>query len=665
MPSRYDICKETLICNTEYAKKKKINIAIFLFDTNVTLYTNIKISDESKDLIKSKYENPYKLFDNLTYDDIIKAINLSHPNGGTNFLAPYEILSYISEFKDANEIFFLSDGENNVKLTSANLGFIQQYKSKTTTMGIGRKETYDHATLSLISKTNDTVEGNSADIIQQELLSQMADGSDHDIDNWNNIKVTLMGPIANFQVGSIMKSKIITEEEYKSTEFKSNVENKNLIIENYSNNIVVKKLNSMIESNINIKTDLLLFMVDQSGSMAVDVRDEPLNVNYSLYRSTYDLGRQYVDHSPDVSIIPHYESDSEQKLPEPVVSLPKPDILLEDEANKTDSEEEVKYVMYTMNLINMKYYQRIIYKVFDLTKFKAKIEWEDSKANKCAMILHDTTKYINIDNLSIKKMIELANEIGHNINIAHVSSDDDNIGNFRKINNICNKNKDYLNELSNNKDIVDFSLSEILFYNKKHGMKLYYNTLTPGEVNFQELLNTTSDFASRMLSAAATMSLAVNRTPSSQHGPDEENMNINRDISLCTICYSEIREYVFSCGHCYACKDCAEKVLINEPTNKCSYCKQNVTWIRKITMTDSQKDKEHYFKCITEDCYNIACIVASCDKIKEIDDDDGYHLTYCEKCFSHVKKAYKRVKKTHQCFCGKDILKIKENIYFN
>ena len=137
-------------------------------------------------------------------------------------------------------------------------------------------------------------------------------------------------------------------------------------------------------------------MVDQSGSMAVDVRDEPLNVNYSLYRSTYDLGRQYVDHSPDVSIIPHYESDSEQKLPEPVVSLPKPDILLEDEANKTDSEEEVKYVMYTMNLINMKYYQRIIYKVFDLTKFKAKIEWEDSKANKCAMILHDTTKYLSL-----------------------------------------------------------------------------------------------------------------------------------------------------------------------------------------------------------------------------------------------------------------------------
>ena len=663
MPTRFDICKETLICNTEYAKKKNINIAIFLFDTGTILYTNIKISDESKHLIVTNYKKLYLLFDNTSYNDIIKAINLSHPRGGTNFLAPYELLDCITEFKDANEIFFLSDGENNIKLTPGNLGFIQKYKSKTTTMGIGHKETYDHETLSLISKTNDTVEGNSADIIQQELLSQMADGSDHDIDNWYNIKVTLMGPLDNFQVGSIMKAEKITEDVYKSTEFKSNIENKSLIIENYHNNIVVKKLNSMIEADIKFKTDLLLFMVDQSGSMETEISSASLNTSYPF--GSHGLARQSAGYSPDVSVI-HNVSDSENNLSEPAILLPGPDILLEDEASKTDSEEAVEYVKYTMNLLNMKYYQRVVYKVIDSTKFKAKIEWEDSKQNKFEMVLHDFTKYINVDNSKIEKIIELANEIGHNINIASISSDDDNIGNFRKINSICNRNKDYLRELSSDKDIIDFSLSEILFYNKKHGLKLYFNTLSPGEVNIQELLQTTSCSASRMLSAAATMSVAVQRTPSSQAGPEEEaNININRDMSLCTICYSEIREYVFSCGHCYACKDCAEKLLISGPINKCSYCKQNVTWIRKITMTENQKNKEHYFKCITEDCFNVACIVASCDKIKEIDDDDGYHLTYCEKCFSHVKKAYKRVKKTHQCFCGKDIFKIKENIYFN
>ena len=121
MPTRYDICKETLICNTEYAKKKNINIAIFLFDTNVTLYTNIKISDESKHLIQTNYKKQFLLFDNRSYDDIIKAINLSHPEGGTDFLAPYELLDCINEFKNANEIFFLSDGENNIKLTPSKL----------------------------------------------------------------------------------------------------------------------------------------------------------------------------------------------------------------------------------------------------------------------------------------------------------------------------------------------------------------------------------------------------------------------------------------------------------------------------------------------------------------------------------------------------------------
>lgn len=665
MPTRYDICKETLICNTEYAKKKNINIAIFLFDNNATLYTNIKISDESKYLITTNYKKQYLLFDNTSYDNIIKAINLSHPSGGTDFLAPYELLDCIIEFKDANEIFFLSDGENNTKLTAGNLGFIQKYKSKTTTMGIGHKETYDHETLSLISKTNDTVEGSTADIIQQELLSQMADGSDHDIDNWYNIKLTLIGSVDNFQIGSIMKAEKITEDVYKTTKFKSNVDNKSLVIENYNNNIVVKKLNSMLESNINLKTDLLLFMVDQSGSMETDISSGSLKASYSFGPiAPLSILTQVDSHSPDASVI-YDVSDSEHYLPEPAILLPSADILLEEEANKTDSEEVVEYVKYTMNLLNMKYYQRVVYKVIDPTKFKAKIEWEDSKKNKFAMVLHDSIKYINVDNSKIEKMIELANEIGHNINIASISSDDDNIGNFRKINSICNKNKDYFKELSNDKDIIDFSLSEILFYNKKHGLKLYYNTLSPGELNIHDLLSATSDSASRMLSAAATMSVALQRTPSSQPPRENEaNINICRDMSMCTICFNEIREYVFSCGHCYACKDCAEKVLISEPTNKCSYCKQNVSWIRKITMTENQKDKDHYFKCITEDCFNVACIVASCDKIKDID-DDGYHLTYCEKCFSHVKKAYKRVKKTHQCFCGKDILKIKENIYFN
>jgi len=179
-----------------------------------------------------------------------------------------------------------------------------------------------------------------------------------------------------------------------------------------------------------------------------------------------------------------------------------------------------------------------------------------------------------------------------------------------------------------------------------------------------ELLRGVSDGASRQLSASATMSVALQRSVSSQAAPEpEHNHNNTTDMSLCTMCYSEVREYIFSCGHCYACKECAEKLLISAPKNTCAYCKQTVTWIRKLTMTEDQKDSKSYFKCITDECFNIASIVTKCKPMNE--DDMGYHLTYCEKCFKHVVKTYKRLKKTHICFCGEEIKTIKEHVYFN
>jgi hypothetical protein len=173
-------------------------------------------------------------------------------------------------------------------------------------------------------------------------------------------------------------------------------------------------------------------------------------------------------------------------------------------------------------------------------------------------------------------------------------------------------------------------------------------------------------------------------TPSQQHRDDDNYTKSNRDISMCTICYDEIREYVFSCGHCYACKSCAEKILLGNNVieednslldfddvhvktklnNKCSYCKSDVTWIRKITMTEDQKNSDHYYKCITKDCYNIASIVAKCDIDVNIHNDSGYHLSYCDKCYKDVKNQFKKTRMSKPCFCGKDILTIVDKVYF-
>jgi sulfur relay (sulfurtransferase) complex TusBCD TusD component (DsrE family) len=130
--SRYSECKQTLLTNTEYAKKKNINIAIFLFDDTVRLYTNVKLSDETNEIIQA-FKNPIysssRVYDNLSYDQIIMYINESKPMGGTNFIAPFNLLEKIKEFDDSkNEIFFLSDGFNNTKLSKTNLEYLSRYK---------------------------------------------------------------------------------------------------------------------------------------------------------------------------------------------------------------------------------------------------------------------------------------------------------------------------------------------------------------------------------------------------------------------------------------------------------------------------------------------------------------------------------------------------------
>jgi len=633
--SRYSICKQTLLTNIEYAQKNNINIIICLFDNTVRLYTNIIITDESKIKINNNFKKSYELYDNLSYLDIINKINNTLPEGGTDFLIPFELLSLINEINTNSEIFFLSDGYNNVKFTEQNLNFLSKFKNRITTMGIGSKFNFDNETLSKISKNNSTIEGQNADIIQQELLAQMTELSLKEIiDNWMDVEVILLvEDINTINVGSMMNITNITEEEYNSTNFVSQGNlHQNLIISENNGNIMISKKNLLNDHNI--VTEQLIFIVDQSGSM-----DELAN-----------------------------NEDKTDKIDE-----------------KSNITDDIKYIKYTMNLPDMKSYQRIIFSILDKTKFKGQISWKNSDNQIQKVVLNDLTKLqpVKLEDENIIKTIELANMIGHYINISQISIKDDQIGYFRKINQICKKNSTFFDSI--NEKIADYSLIEILFYNKKHGMKLFNSTLNNYEKNMNNLLQMASAGGGyKMLAATSTMSAVRSMTPSQQyHG--ENYIVSNRDISMCTICFDEIREYVFSCGHCYACKSCAEKILLvnnlvdeevytqlefddvhvkAKLNNKCSYCKSDITWIRKITMTEDQKNKDHYYKCISENCYNIATIVSKCDININIHDDSGYHLTYCDKCYKNVKNQFKKTRVSKPCFCGKEILTIVEKVYF-
>jgi hypothetical protein len=623
--SRYNICKESLITNIEYAKKKNINIIICLFNTSIRLYTNIKIGLQSKTYIRYNYKKELSLYDNLTYDQIRNYIEESEPNDGTDFLLPFQLLSCIQEINPTSEIFFLSDGYNNKKFTEENINFLSRFKPRVTTLGIGSKSNYDDVILSKLSKTDQTIEGQNAEIIQQELLAQMSDALNDSIDSWTDVEITLMGDVDDLNVGSLMQATSITEDEYQSTFFMQNTENPNLILSSSNNNMMVnKKINIINNDNIEINKEMLIFIIDQSGSM-----DE--------------LADGYNENN-------YYETD----------------ILIEHDKNIyiSDQKEELKYMKYTMKLPSMKAYQRIIFSS-KTNNFKGCITWKDSSNNKQSMVLHNIFKYTKIDDSNIEKAIDLANRIGHYINIAPLCNNDDNVGNFRKINMICKKNTKFFSDIINQKLIQDYSLIEILFYNRKHGLKLFNSTINKSEQNMHNLLDAASAGGYKFLSAAATMSATQALTPSSQaYNPcDNHQTNKFRDISMCTICYDEIREYVFSCGHCYSCKSCAEKLLDSEPKNKCSYCKEDITWIRKITMTEDQKNKDHYYKCINTDCYNIATIIAKCDSIPENLEDAGYHLTFCEKCYN--PKTNKKRRTIYTCFCHKEIKMIVNKVYFN
>jgi len=616
MTSRYTICKQTLLTNLEYAKLKQIPIVIILFDHSVRIFTNIVIGNDTKELIKHNFDTKYELYENLSYDQIIDEINISSPNGGTNFLLPFKILDSINEIDKQSKIFFLSDGQNEKKLTDDNITFLSKYKDRITTMGIGSKSNYDESLMNILSRTNETIEGQSADIIQQELLAQMSnlDINTNITDTWNNVEITIIGKINDLKVGSMMKLTGISEEEYNNTSFKQNTENPNLILSiGSNNNMMISKKDIM--TNIEMKTNMLIFIVDQSGSMADKITD---------------------DH--------FYENHNTDKLENVEYTL-------------ENVEYTFEYVKYVMNIPQMKSYQRIIFSSESLN-FKAQIKWTDFENNNKTMILHDINKYTLITNSIVDKAIDIANNIGYYINIATISNIDDNIGYFRKINQICKKEEKFFDDITENNNLSDFSLLELLFYNKKQGMHLFYSTLNASERNIQHLLEGVSSGGGyKLLAATATMSAVCGQTPSQGGEANINYRNINRDISLCSMCYDNPREYIFSCGHCYSCEECAIKHLNSEPENICAYCRKNVTWIRKIIMTADQKNNDHLYKCINKECYNIATIVSKCDS--------EYHLTYCQKCINSVKRDYKKSKKTHNCFCGKEMNSIVDKIYFN
>ncbi len=723
--SRYSICLEAVMANLEYAKKKNINFSATLFDDSILFYTNIKISDATKKNIADNFGHTYQIFDEQSYDAMMTKIRATHPNGGTDFMMTFKFISMIPEISKG-DIFFLSDGQNKHHLEKEHLDFLKQFKDRTTTMGIGYKGAYDERTLSQMSNTSETIEGNSSELIQQELMAKMADVTTES-DIWRDIKIEFMAPLSSMNMGSLMNVSKITKEEYDAATYTTSKHSPNLVLENYNGYLLIKKNNNVttIEPAVEKVIDMVNFVIDRSGSMADIVGGGgyshglgmPHGLAYNPYMGSpsplapappyYGGGAALGPSSgaymyPGAPPSPHYmpaspthgglaaaagsgghanfdasTNDNQFALGAAAAGGGAagggaasahnhgPEFMLDEESPDSETEEEV-YVKYELKADSFKSYQRFILKFMNMN-FKGQITYTDSDGNVQTHVLHDPANFTDIaktdENANTFDVIKIACDMGAMMNSAYLIENKEKIGLFRALNKMIKTHNAFFDKMLAS-PIDDMILMEMLFYNKKHGTRLYFSTLTPGQANMGALMATSSSTAYRAQSAAATMSVGIGPTPScSQPHTDEEYKPVNRDMSMCTVCYSEVRQYIFSCGHCYACEGCAEKLLMCTPKNKCSYCKQDVTSIRKLKMTDDQKNPEHFYKCITPECYNIAEIVSKCSPIDE--EDQGYHLTYCKKCYRHVMKEAKKQKKAFLCFCGKEITKIKQNIYFN
>lgn len=112
---------------------------------------------------------------------------------------------------------------------------------------------------------------------------------------------------------------------------------------------------------------------------------------------------------------------------------------------------------------------------------------------------------------------------------------------------------------------------------------------------------------------------------------NEMNSRINNNEtykelnSVCSICYNNPKEILYSCLHCVCCKECTLKI-INKVNPTCPICRKDIEWLRIIKMGK---------KCI------------KCSKnVPTIFQEPCCHLLYCSDCFQkennklQCKKCY-------------------------
>lgn len=638
--SRLEIVIEALVKTSEFTDKirkdygEHINIIIVTFDDNANIYSTIKLNDDcsSFNLINEVNYIPINNFKNIIENKL-------QPGGKTNFYAVNQAYDYLNNCLNNNPSkkisYLMSDGEHTDGSNIRNRLFDRTDLNKkfNFSLGIGFKSQYDEELLTFYG--NEFIEGNSSEIVHDSIIGDTFGCTtllDEDVEI--NIYAKCDKIISNHKVISKISNININKSEFNNYNHKFHGESKNNICKIYGSGLEIQPL----------KEDLIfIFYVDISCSMniAVEIDDDLINQNNKKTKQSYENHKvkKFKSNSFDKNII---SSDIESFNKFTLSNI-----------NKFNTYDEIFFSLSSV-CENEDVYAEIISKS-GIHKFKIL----NGSLNESDLILAPLYFDILEDFNQIMTMKEsldlyLTEDIKSNIFDLglKIGSPDFNLV-AKRISLSVNPTRLEIYYLA-----LVSHINKLITYCKKQSDRLLDQMAKTPMILQRSVSSALSrQFTSAGYSMDCTKSISI--------------LNNDNDDDKCTICYNNLKEVIYDCGHCLSCKKCTKMIFFNinedqelqsEIKNnlnmfndinimtatlprqdicnsenyqkRCPLCRSNIKNVKIINHTSNN----NVFKCITENCTNKASYFTS----------ECSHLTYCKYC-------WKKGKGKLICKCGKPI----------
>ena len=693
--SKCSIVKSALNMTYNFINKIKednnnnnIDIIIVTFDDNASIYSTIDIDfiPQSYKLVKSVKKQ--------SFDEIKQTIQNLEPRGGTNFFAVKEANNLIDQnIKSFKSIkYIMSDGNHMMSLDNEfnreNL-FKQNEKGQYTySLGIGNENQYDKELLEYFS--NEFIAGTDENDIHDSIVGDTF-GCVSLLSNNVEISVyTTANTIKSSQ--KIISKSSVSKETENLEEYNNDFSKFNPIMTDQK---TIKIIGTQQPTKILDEKTVFVFYVDVSGSMADIINNIPCNINQKQTRM--------VINQTDTSIMVD-QKQTQMEIDQTDTSIMVDQKQTQMEIDQTKNNVNTDFN--TINIIQNKNKKvKFSYDDIDTNYNKFKLE-KINKFNTYneTYIICDTLDpiYIEIksDFATFKfkcingQALDFFNKIKENtlINMyctllekfnelfKNVKCNNDRIEKIKDLGLLIGS-PEYnvvFKEINNNP--INQKPIELYFIALINQIKRLVNkTKYKSDYLLDRMINESPIALLRQVSARASSTY----TTTSVQNPFVNDDLYDKNINTCNICYQNPKEIVYDCGHCVACTKCTKQIFFNidediEITNNqldiriqsndinttniitsidnidlrlhslqpsfenfhksCPLCRKHVSSVRLLSIID----KENRFKCISEDCANIATYMSeSCG-----------HLTYCKLCWKTLKKSNNLV-----CKCTKEIKK--------